>query len=135
MVNDQELFEQEEDNDLYEHHRLSVDKGQSLLRVDKFLTLRLQNISRNRIQNAADAGSILVNGKPVKQSYRVKPGDLISIVMAHPPRDTEVYPENIPLEIIYEDAEVLLVNKPAGMVVHPGYNNYHGTLVNGLLYH
>lgn len=143
MANDQELpangnFElpgPEEDNDLYEHHRLTVDPGQSLLRIDKFLTLRLQNVSRNRIRNAADAGSILVNGKPVKQNYKVKPDDVISIVMAYPPRDTEVYPENMPLEIVYEDADVLLVNKPAGMVVHPGYNNYHGTLVNGLLYH
>lgn len=143
MVNDQELSGQvnqelpgqEEDNDLYEHHRLTVDPGQSLLRIDKFLTLRLQNVSRNRIQNAADAGSILVNGGAVKQSYRVKPGDVISIVMAYPPRDTEVFPEDIPLDIVYEDDEVILVNKPAGMVVHPGYNNYDGTLVNGLLYH
>src|SRR5690606_28772324 len=125
----------DEDNDLYEHHRITVDPGQSLLRIDKFLTLRLQNVSRNRIRNAADAGSILVNGKTVKQNYKVKPGDVISIVMAYPPRDTEVYPENIPLDIVYEDEDVLLVNKPAGMVVHPGYNNYSGTLVNGLLYH
>ncbi|HEY9560607.1 MAG TPA: RluA family pseudouridine synthase [Anseongella sp.] len=135
MVNEQDLPGQEEDNDLYEHHRLTVDPGQSLLRIDKFLTLKLQNVSRNRIQNAADAGSILVNGKTVRQSYRVKPGDVISIVMAYPPRDTEVYPENIPLDIVYEDEAVLVVNKQAGMVVHPGYNNYTGTLVNALLYH
>lgn len=125
----------DEDNDLYEHHRITVDPGQSLLRIDKFLTLRLQNVSRNRIRNAADAGSILVNGKAVKQNYKVKPEDVISIVMAYPPRDTEVYPEEIPLDIVYEDEEVILVNKPAGMVVHPGYNNYSGTLVNALLYH
>lgn len=125
----------EEDNDLYEHHRLVVDPGQSLLRIDKFLTLRLQNVSRNRIQHAAEAESIRVNDKAVKPSYKVKPGDVISIVMAHPPRDTEVYPEDIPLDIVYEDDEVILVNKPAGMVVHPGYNNYNSTLVNALLHH
>lgn len=130
MTNDQE-----EDNDLYEHHRFTVDPGQSLLRIDKFLTLRLQNVSRNRIQNAADANSILVNGTAVKQSYKVKPEDVISIVMAYPPRDKELYPEDIPLDIVYEDDEVIIVNKPAGMVVHPGYNNYDGTLVNALLYH
>lgn len=135
MTDQGEQFEQEEDNDLYEHHRLTVDKGQAPVRIDRFLTLRLPNVSRNRIQHAAEAGSILVNGKAVRQSYKVKPGDVISVVMAYPPRDTEVYPEDIPLDIVYEDGDVILVNKPAGMVVHPGYNNYHGTLVNALLYH
>lgn len=129
-----ELLEQE-DQDLYEHLRVIVDKGQSLLRIDKFLMHRIENASRNRIQNAIDSGSVLVNDKPVKASYKVKPLDVISVVLPHPPRDTEVYPENIPLDMIYEDDDVILVNKPAGMVVHPGYNNYNGTLVNALVYH
>lgn len=124
-----------EESELYEHFRIVVDKGQSLLRIDKFLINRLENTSRNRIQNAAAAGTILVNEKAVKPSYKVKPGDIISIVLAHPPRDTEVYPENIPINIVYEDQDVLVVNKEAGMVVHPGFNNYTGTLVNALAYH
>jgi len=113
-----------EEQDLYEHFNIVVDKGQSLLRVDKFLMGRLENASRNRIQNAIDAGNVLVNQKTVKASYKVKPADEISIVFPHPPRDTEVYPEDIPLDIVYEDADLLVVNKPAGMVVHPGFNNY-----------
>lgn len=124
-----------EEQDLYEHLRIVVDKGQSLLRLDKFLIIRTENTSRNRIQNAIDAGNVLVNGKVVKASYKVKPLDVISMVLPHPPRDTEVYPENIPLDIVYEDDDVILVNKPAGMVVHPGFNNYSGTLVNALVYH
>ena len=128
------LLEQE-DQDLYEHLRIIVDKGQSLLRIDKFLMHRIENASRNRLQNAIDSGSVLVNDKPVKVSYKVKPLDVISVVLPHPPRDTEVYPENIPLDMIYEDEDVILVNKSPGMVVHPGYNNYNGTLVNALVYH
>ena len=124
-----------DEQDLYEHLRVVVDKGQSLLRIDKFLMHRIENASRNRIQTAIESESVLVNTKPVKSSYKVKPEDVISVVLPHPPRDTEVYPENIPLDIRYEDDDVLLVNKPAGMVVHPGYNNYHGTLVNALVYH
>ncbi len=124
-----------EESELYEHFRIVVDKGQSLLRIDKFLINRLENTSRNRIQHAATAGTILVNEKAVKPSYKVKPGDIISIVLAHPPRDTEVYPENIPINIVYEDQDVLVVNKEAGMVVHPGFNNYTGTLVNALAFH
>ncbi len=127
--------QEEQEQELYEHHRIVVDKGQSLLRIDKFLMNRLLNVSRNRIQNAADAGNILVNNKPVKNSYKIKPSDIISIVLPHPPRDTEVYPENIPLTIVYEDDYIVIVNKPAGMVVHPGFNNYTGTLVNALAYH
>ena len=134
MVEDASLLEQEE-QDLYEHLRIVVDKGQSLLRIDKFLMHRVENASRNRIQNAVELGNVLVNDKSIKSSYRVKPMDVISVVLPHPPRDTEVYPENIPLDIVYEDDDVLLVNKPAGLVVHPGYNNYTGTLVNGLVYH
>ncbi len=125
----------DDEGELYEHYRIEVDKGQCLLRIDKFLINRLENVSRNRVQHAIENGNVLVNGKTVKSNYRVKPADLIVIVLPHPPRDTEVYPENIPLDIVYEDGDVLLVNKPAGMVVHPGYNNYSGTLVNALVYH
>lgn len=124
-----------EEQDLYEHFNIVVDKGQSLLRIDKFLMTRIENASRNRVQNAIDAGNVLVNNNTVKASYKVKPADEISIVFPHPPRDTEVYPEDIPLDIVYEDDDLLIVNKPAGMVVHPGYNNYNGTLVNALAFH
>jgi 23S rRNA pseudouridine1911/1915/1917 synthase len=134
MMDDVTNIDQDE-QDLYEHLRIVVDKGQSLLRIDKFLMHRIENASRNRIQNAIDLGNVLVNDKPCKPSYKVKPLDVISVVLPHPPRDTEVYPENIPLDIVYEDDDVLVVNKPAGLVVHPGYNNYTGTLVNGLVYH
>ena len=134
MTTETEITEQD-DQELYEHHRFVVDKGQSPLRIDKWLMNHVQNASRNKIQNAAEAESILVNDKPVKSNYKVKPDDVISIVMAHPPRDTEVYPENIPLNILHEDHEVIVVNKEAGMVVHPGHGNYTGTLVNALVYH
>jgi len=134
MITENELTEQEE-QDLYEHLRILVDKGQSLLRIDKFLMHRIENASRNRIQNAIEQGNVLVNDKTVKASYKVKPLDVISVVLPHPPRDTEVYPEELPLNIVYEDDDVLVVNKEAGMVVHPGYNNYTGTLVNGLVFH
>ncbi|WP_118196252.1 RluA family pseudouridine synthase [Albibacterium indicum] len=131
-----ELNPQEnEEQDLFEHFRIVVDKGQSLLRIDKFLMHRIENASRNRIKNAIDAGNVLVNNQEIKASYKVKPLDAISVVFPHPPRDTEVYPENIPLDIVYEDQDLLVVNKEAGMVVHPGYNNYSGTLVNALTYH
>lgn len=125
----------EEDDELFEHYRLVVDKGQALLRIDKFLMNRIENATRSKIQNAAEVGSILVNEKPVKSSYKVKPFDVISIVLTHPVRDTEVYPENIPLNIAYEDDDIVIVNKEPGMVVHPGYSNYSGTLVNALVYH
>jgi 23S rRNA pseudouridine1911/1915/1917 synthase len=134
MIEDVALIDQDE-QDLYEHLRVIVDKGQSLLRIDKFLMHRIENASRNRVQNAIELGNVLVNDKTIKPSYKVKPLDVISVVLPHPPRDTEVYPENIPLNIVYEDDDVLVVNKPAGLVVHPGYNNYTGTLVNGLVYH
>jgi 23S rRNA pseudouridine1911/1915/1917 synthase len=124
-----------EEQDLYEHLRIVVDKGQSLLRLDKFLIIRTENTSRNRIQNAIDAGNVLVNDKVVKASYKVKPFDVVSLILPHPPRDTEVYPEDIPIDIIYEDDDVIMVNKAPGMVVHPGFNNYSGTLVNALVFH
>lgn len=120
---------------LYEHFRFVADKGQTLLRVDKFLTARLERSSRNRVQQAADAGCILVNGVPVKSSYRVKPLDVVSVVMDRPRYENEIIPEDIPLDIVYEDADLLVVNKPAGMVVHPGHGNYTGTLVNALAWH
>lgn len=134
MIQD-ELLNEGEEQDLFEHFRLVVDKGQSLLRIDKFLMNRMENATRNRIQNAADSGCILVNDKAVKSSYKVKPLDVISIVLPHPPRDTEIYPENIPLNIVFEDEEIVIINKTAGMVVHPGFNNYTGTLVHALAYH
>ncbi len=135
----QEDFEDEieagEEQELFEHFRVVVDKGQGLLRIDKYLMNRIENASRTKIQAAADAGSILVNEKPAKSSYKIKPFDVISIVLPTPPKDTEIVPENIPLNIIYEDNDVLLVNKVPGMVVHPGYNNVSGTLVNALAWH
>jgi len=128
-------LEESDEQDLYEHLRIVVDKGQALLRIDKFLMNRIEHASRNRIQHAITAGTVLVNGMPVKASYKVKPADVIAVVLPHPPRDTEVYPEDIPIHIAYEDDDLLVVNKEAGMVVHPGYNNYTGTLVNALAYH
>ena len=123
-----------EENDLYEHFRFIVDKGQSLLRIDKFLLSRIQNISRNKIQNAAHAGNILVNDKSVKPNYKVHPSDIISIVLIYPPRESEIIPEDIPLQIVFEDDELLVVEKPAGMVVHPAHGNFSGTLVNALAF-
>ena len=119
----------------YEHYRFVADKGQNLLRIDKFLTVRIEGISRNRIQQAADADCILVNNQPVKSNYKVKPLDVISIVMDRPRRELEVLPEDIPLNIVYEDDELMVINKPAGMVVHPGHGNYTGTLVNAVAFH
>ncbi|MDE6331163.1 MAG: RluA family pseudouridine synthase, partial [Muribaculaceae bacterium] len=121
--------------DLYEHFRFTADKGQALLRVDKFLTERLQKSSRNRIQQAAQAGCILVNGKAVKSNYRVKPLDIVQIVMDRPRYDFEIIAQDIPLDIVYEDEYLLVVNKPPGLVVHPGHGNYSGTLVNALAWH
>src|SRR5690606_12367150 len=115
--------------------RIEADKWQALLRLDKFLMNRVKNTSSSRIQNANDVETVFVNGKLTKARYKVKPLDVVTMVLADPPRDTEVYPENIPLDIIYEDDDVLLVNMQAGMVVHPGFNNYTGTLVNALTYH
>ncbi|MCC8093886.1 MAG: RluA family pseudouridine synthase [Tannerellaceae bacterium] len=120
---------------LYEHFRFVADKGQSLLRVDKFLVDRMFSATRNRIQLAAEAGYILVNNKPVKSNYRVKPLDVVSIVMSRPRRELEIIPEDIPLNIVYEDDDLMVVNKPAGLVVHPGHGNYTGTLVNALAYY
>jgi len=129
---EEEVVEQQE---LYEHYRIQADPGQTILRIDKFLADRIMNASRTRIQNAANAGNILVNDNPVKPNYKIKPGDVVQIVLPTPPREVDLIPENIPLNIVYEDDDVLVVNKPAGMVVHPAYGNYTGTLVNALMWH
>lgn len=124
-----------EEVQLYEHFRVTVDKGQDLVRVDKYLFDKLTNVSRNRIQKAADAGYIMANEKPVKSNYRVKPLDVITVMLDRPYYDNEVVPEDIPLNIVYEDDVLMVVNKPAGMVVHPGHGNYTGTLINGVAWH
>ena len=121
--------------ELYEHFRVVVDKGQSQVRVDKYLFERLVNSSRNRMQKAADAGLIMANGKPVKSSYKVKPCDVLTVMMDRPRYDNDIIPEDIPLDIVYEDNDLMVVNKPAGLVVHPGCGNYHGTLVNAIAWH
>lgn len=121
--------------ELYEHFRVVVDKGQSQVRMDKYLFERLVNSSRNRIQKAADAGLIMANGKPVKSSYKVKPCDVLTVMMDRPRYDNDIIPEDIPLDIVYEDNDLMVINKPAGLVVHPGCGNYHGTLVNAIAWH
>ncbi len=120
---------------LFEHHHIQVDAGQGPYRVDKFLLDRLPHTSRTKIQLAIDNQFILVNGKPTKSSYKVRPHDIIQVVLPNPPHIHELLPENIPLDIVYEDEALLIVHKPAGMVVHPGYNNWTGTLINALIYH
>ena len=124
-----------EGEELFEHHNLVVDPGQEPLRIDKFLLDRLPNVTRNKIQDGIKNKFVVVNDFGVKANYKVRPGDIIRIMLPKPPRDTEVLPENIPLNIAYEDTAILVVNKPAGMVVHPAYNNWTGTLVNALTYH
>lgn len=124
-----------DENQQFEHYRFVADKGQSMLRIDKFLSVRIEGISRNRIQQASEANCILVNGQPVKSSYKVKPLDIISIVMDRPRRELEILPEDIPLNIVYEDDDLMVINKPPGLVVHPGHGNYTGTLVNAVAFH
>ncbi len=125
----------EEEGDLFEHHRIVVDKKQSPIRIDKFLTDRLPNTTRNRVQDAIRDEFVKVNEKVIKPNYKIHPDDVITVSLPEPPRDTEVVPENIPLNIVYEDEHLLVVNKAAGMVVHPAFNNWSGTLVNALSYH
>ncbi len=125
----------EENNELYEHFRIVADKGQALLRIDKFLINRLENISRNKIQQTAKAGNIFVNGTAVKQNYKVKPSDIVTVVFSYPPREVEIIPENIPIEIVYEDKDVLVLNKQDNLVVHPGHGNFNGTLLNALAWY
>ncbi|MCL2561656.1 MAG: RluA family pseudouridine synthase [Rikenellaceae bacterium] len=127
--------EEEQQDELYEHFAVTVDRGQALLRVDKYLTARIEGASRNRIQTAAESGNILVNGTAVKSNYKVKPLDRVTVVMPYPRRVVEILPENIPLKIAYEDDDIIVVDKEAGMVVHPGHGNYSGTLVNALTWH
>lgn len=134
MSNVEEIQDHDEE-DLYEHHRFHVDPGQQVVRIDKYLIDRLPKTSRNRVQIAARNGNILVNKVPVKPNYRIKPNDDISIVMPYPVRELKLIPQEIPLDILFEDDHLLVVNKPTGLVVHPGYGNYSGTLVNGLIYH
>ena len=122
-------------DELFEHHRIVADKGQSLLRVDKFLFNLLPNTSRNRLQMAAKSGYVRVNGKAVKSNYKVRPHDIVTLELPQPVREFELIAEDIPLDIRYEDVDVAVLHKPAGLVVHPGFGNFSGTLVNGLLHH
>ena len=124
-----------EEEDRYEHFRTVADPGQTLIRIDKFLVDRMNNATRSRIQQAAEAGAIFVNGRPVKSNYRIKPGDVVTLELLRPRRELEIIPEDIPLDIVYEDDVLLVINKPAGLVVHPGHGNYTGTLVNALAYY
>ena len=121
--------------ELYEHFRVVVDKGQKQVRIDKYLFERLVNSSRNRIQKAADAGFVMANGKPVKSSYKVKPNDVLTLMLDRPRYENDIIPEDIPLNVVYEDDDLMVINKPAGLVVHPGCGNYHGTLVNAIAWH
>ena len=125
----------DEGNQRYEHYRFVVDKGQGQLRIDKYLVNVMPNISRNRIQDAADSGNILVNGASVKASYKVKPLDAISIVLGYPPHEYVIIPQDIPIDIVYEDDDIIVVNKQPGLVVHPGFGNYEGTLLNAIAWH
>lgn len=124
-----------ESPELYEHFRTVVDKGQTPVRIDKYLFERIVNASRNRIQTAADNGFVMANGKPVKSSYKVKPLDVLTVMMDRPRYENDIIPEDIPLDIVYEDDDLMVINKPAGLVVHPGCGNYHGTLVNAIAWH
>lgn len=130
-----EIQSEEEEIELFENYKIIVDKGQSLLRIDKFLMDRLESTSRNKIQQAAKADCIKVNDKPVKPNYKVKPGDIVQIFLETPKREIEIIPQDIPLEIVYEDEDIIIVNKASEMVVHPGYGNYTGTLLNALTFH
>ena len=130
----EEEFESD-DLELFEHHKIVVDKGQSPMRIDKFVSDKLANATRNKVQQALDTGNILVNGLQKKSNYKIKPNDVIQVLLESPPKDNEVYPEDIPLDILYEDECLLVVNKPAGMVVHPAHGNWTGTLANALVHH
>lgn len=125
----------DEEQQLYEHFRVVVDKGQDPVRIDKFLFEHLQHSSRNRIQKAAEAGFIHVNDRPVKSNYKVRPDDVVTLMLDRPRHDTTIEPEDIPLDVVYEDDDVMVINKPAGLVVHPGVGNFHGTLVNAIAWH
>jgi len=142
---DADADEQADDGQLYEHFRIEVDKGQDSVRIDKFLSEHQPHSSRNRIQKAADAGFIHVctaedikqgrSARPVKSNYKVRPGDVITLMLDRPHYDTTIEPEDIPLDVVYEDDQLMVINKPAGLVVHPGVGNFHGTLVNAIAWH
>lgn len=134
-TNDISLIEDEDDQQLYEHFRVVVDKNQEPLRIDKYMFEHLKHSSRNRIQKAADAGFVHVNDQPVKSNYKVRPLDVITLMLDAPQHDSTIEAEEMPLNIVYEDTEVMVVNKPAGMVVHPGAGNFHGTLINAVAWH
>jgi len=133
-MNEEELSDNQE-QELYEHYRYEVNPGQSMLRIDKYLSTRIENVSRTRVQAAAQAGNILVNDIPVKPNYRVKPLDIIQVLLPNPPREIELIPQDLPVKVIYEDDDLIVVDKAAGMVVHPAYGNYSGTLMNALMFH
>ena len=128
-------LDEEGDGQLYEHLRMEVDRGQEPVRIDKYMSEHVQHSSRNRIQKAADAGFVHVNGKPVKSNYKVRAGDVITLMLDRPHYDTTIEPEDIPLDVVYEDDQLMVINKPAGLVVHPGVGNFHGTLVNAIAWH
>lgn len=129
------MQEENEEKELFEHYKFTADPGQNPLRVDKFLMNLMEGTSRNRLQNAAAAGSIHVNGQPVKSNYKVKPNDVVAVLLEQPKREIELIAQDIPLNIVYEDEHLVVINKQAGLVVHPGHGNYSGTLVNALLFH
>lgn len=134
-INLQDIDELEGEPQLYEHFRFVVDSGQEPLRIDKYMLEKLQHSSRNRIQRAADAGFVHVNDRPVKRNYRVRPGDVVTLMLDRPRHDTSIEVEDIPLDVVYEDSQLMVVNKPAGLVVHPGVGNFTGTLVNAIAWH
>ena len=134
-INLQDIDELEGEPQLYQHFRFVVDSGQEQLRIDKYMLEKLQHSSRNRIQRAADAGFVHVNDRPVKRNYRVRPGDVVTLMLDRPRHDTSIEAEDIPLDVVYEDSQLMVVNKPAGLVVHPGVGNFTGTLVNALAWH
>jgi 23S rRNA pseudouridine1911/1915/1917 synthase len=134
-MNENEIIPDDQDDELFEHHRIVADGGQALLRIDKFLMTRLPNVTRTKIQEGIHLGFVKVNEQVIKPNYKVRPEDVITVSFPEPPRDTEVIPEDIPLNIVFEDAHLMVINKPAGMVVHPAYQNWTGTLVNALAYH
>jgi len=134
-MNNNNVDDLENNNDLFEHHQFKADSGQEPLRVDKFLMKRIENATRNKIQQAAKSGFIFVNEKNVKSNYKVKPGDVAKVMFAYPPYENLLIGEKMPLEIVFEDDSLLVINKPPGLVVHPGHGNYSGTLLNGLISH
>lgn len=135
MTTELDELQPQDDSELYEHHRITVDKGQAMLRLDKYLQMRLEGVSRTKIQAATKAGCVLVNDKISKANYKVKPLDVISVLLPEPPHEFEILPEPVPFDVVYEDDDVLVIDKRPGLVVHPGHGNYTGTLLNGLFYY